>query len=166
MAFLTGCSRSPSTAYAVPLAPAPSRAGAFCLERLRMWKLRPGIQPRNGMNFPNGAACGNCVPDLALRMGCAFPLEPSAEITSQNWHSERDVLSFLGPRRKLRPGIQSRSGMRYPDRPSTGSCVPESCLRMGCVFRWPVVWKAHPSLSVYSGMRFPLKDSTGKRVPF
>ena len=60
------------------------------MERLRMWKLRPGIQPRNGMNFPNGAACGNCVPDLALRMGCAFPLEPSAEITSQNWHGTAD----------------------------------------------------------------------------
>lgn len=74
------------------------------MERLRIRKLRPGIQPRNGINFPNGAACGNC--------------------------------------------------------------VPESCLRMGCVFRWPVVWKAHPSLSVYSGMRFPLKDSTGKHDPF
>lgn len=64
----TGCSRSTSNAYAGPLAPTPSRAGAFCLKR----KLCPGIQPRNGMNFPNGAACGNCIPDSTLRVGFVF----------------------------------------------------------------------------------------------
>lgn len=68
--------------------------------------------------------------------------------------------------RKLRPGIQPRNGINFPNGAACGNCVPESCLRMGCVFRWPVVWKAHPSLSVYSGMRFPLKDSTGKHDPF
>lgn len=68
--------------------------------------------------------------------------------------------------RKLYPGIQPRNGMNFPNGAACGNCVPESCLRMGCVFRWPAVWKVHPSLSVYSGMRFPLKDSTGKHDPF
>ena len=98
-------------------------------------------------------------------MGCAFPLEPSAEITFQNWHSERDVLSFLGPRRKLRPGIQSRSGMRFPDRPSTGSCVPESTLGTGCAFPWGSQRKMYPGIRPRSGMRFPERSSTGNCVP-
>ena len=70
--LLTGCSRSASTTYAAPLAPAPSRAGAFCLERLRMRKLRPRFRLQNGTYFPDRASNGNCIPDSTLRMGFVF----------------------------------------------------------------------------------------------
>lgn len=143
--MLMGCSRPAPTAYAVPLALAPSRAGAFCLERFGCsWKARPGIAAQNGTRFPDRLSGGNCDPEYGSSVGCIFRLKPQAESASRNSVSERVVLSGLS---------------------SSGNCVPESCLRMGRAFRWPVVWKVHPSLSVYSGMRFPLKDSTGKPVP-
>lgn len=108
------------------------------------------------------------------------------ETVSRNCHSERDALSLWSPRRKLRPGIQSRSGMRFPDRPSTGSCVPESTLGAGYAFRNGLqaemashsepsfrdavsarhaIWKAHPVLSAQSGTWFPQVLPTGKHVP-
>ena len=59
-------------------------------------KLHPRIPLQNGMRFPNGAACGNCLPDSSLRMGFIFQQMPGAESSSQNpgnsvirWLSER-----------------------------------------------------------------------------
>ena len=54
----TGCSRSTSTVYAAPLAPVPSRAGAFCLER----RQHPGIGAQNGVQFPERSTCGGVLP--------------------------------------------------------------------------------------------------------
>lgn len=59
-------------------------------------KLRPGMSSQNGMNFPNGAAFGNCVPDSTPRMGFIFQQRHGAESASRNpsisvvkWLSER-----------------------------------------------------------------------------
>lgn len=129
---------------------------------------------------------GGSIPELALRMGCAFllslerkacpgirlqngmpfPVERLAESSSQNMAPERDALSETAFKRKLCPRIPSQNGTHFPKQPSSGKCVPESALGMGCAFRQPAVWKVHPSLSVYSGMQFPLGASTGKSVPF
>lgn len=160
-----GCSRSTSTAYAAPLALAPSRVGAFCLERLRMRKLRPRFRLQNGTYFPDGASNGNCIPESTLGTGCAFP-----------WGSQR----------KMYPGIRPRSGMHFPERSSTGNCVPESTLGTGYTFRNGLqaeiasrsepsfrdtvsarhaIWKAHSVLSVRTGTRFPREWLLGKRGP-
>lgn len=162
MAFLTGCSRSPSTAYAVPLAPAPSRAGAFCLER----KLCPGIGAQNGMRFPVGASNGKRIPESAPGMGHTFRNSPQPETATRNRCSEWDALSGSAFKRKLHPILSLHSGTRFPQGASSGKRIPFRAPIPGCAFRLSFTWKLRPSLSVYSGMQFPLGVSTGKRVPF
>ena len=56
-------------------------------------KLHPGTSPQSGMNFPNGAACGSCVPELPLRTGRAFRMACLAETTAQFLAPERDTFS-------------------------------------------------------------------------
>lgn len=156
-----GCSRTTPTVYAAPLAPAPSRAGAFCLER----KLRPGFGAQNGMRFP---------------------FEPLAESVSRNLAPEWDGLSGWSFKRKVHPGIRAWNGTHFPEQLSTGNCVPEFRFRVGHAFRngsqaeavshsehsiWDAVsarhaiWKAHPVLSAQSGTWFPRVLPTGKCVP-
>lgn len=150
---------------------------------LRLW---PRLHREPGPFVWSASAYGNCVPDLALRKGCAFPLEPSAETTSRNPVPEWDALSGSALNRKLCPGIDARNGMRFPlglsaenvsrnqasewdalsGTSSTGNCVPESTLGVGYSFRMEPQRKLRPSLSVYSGMQFPLGASAGNRVPF
>ena len=80
---------------------------------------------------------GKCVPELALRMGCAFllslerkacpgirlqsgmcfPVRPSAETASRNARPERDALSETTLKRKLHPGIRLQNGMPFPVEP-------------------------------------------------
>lgn len=149
MAFLTGCSRSPSTAYAVPLAPAPSRAGAFCLER----KLCPRFRLQNGMRFPEQPSTGNCVPELALRMGCSFRIGLQAEIASHSESSFWDTLSarsFVG---KAHPILSIQSGTWFPRVLPTGKCVP--------------VWQAdgHKLSSPYSSISLSHFGSMVWRMP-
>lgn len=57
-------------------------------------KLNPTPEHLNGMGFPVEASSGNCSPESALRLGCNFPMGPSG---------------------KLRPGICSRNGTRFPE---------------------------------------------------
>ncbi len=57
-------------------------------------KPNPTPEHLNGMGFPVEASSGNCSPESALRLGCNFPMEPSG---------------------KLRPGICSRNGTRFPE---------------------------------------------------
>ena len=59
-------------------------------------KPNPTPEHLNGMGFPVEASSGNCSPESALRLGCNFPMEPSG---------------------KLRPGICSRNGTRFPRGP-------------------------------------------------
>ena len=56
-------------------------------------KLHPGTSAQSGMNFPNGAAGGNCVPDSSLRTGRAFRMACLAETTAQFLAPERDTFS-------------------------------------------------------------------------
>lgn len=134
-ALLTGCSRSTPTAYAAPLAPAPSRAGAFCLERLRMRKLRPGFGAQNGMRFPVEASNGKCVPEYGSSLGCIFRLKPQAETASRNSVSERVVLSGSPLNRKLCPGIMPQDGTRFPLAWPLGKRGPNRGVRFGDA--WP-----------------------------
>ena len=139
-------------------------------------KLRPGIRLQSGTGFPVGpqventsrnqaskwdalsrrASSGKCVPESSFRMGCTFPL------------------SLFG---KLRPGIGSQSGTRFPFGYALGNYVPESSSRVGCAFPlgalWETasqfarlfrdavsaegfIWKVRPVLSARTGTRFPL----------
>lgn len=162
MAFLTGCSRSPSTAYAVPLAPAPSRAGAFCLER----RLRPGIGAQNGTRFPVGASNGKRIPEFGSRVGCVFRLKPQAETASRNSVSERDELSQRGRMRKLCPGIMPQNGMRFPLAGRLESASQFECLFRDAVSAEGLNRKACPALRRDSGTRFPPGPPSGKCIPF
>lgn len=104
---------------------------------------------------------GNCVPELALGMGCSFPLGslrklrpgigsqsgtrfpvgPQAENTSRNQASKWDALSLWVRFGKLRPGIKLQSGMRFPKWPPSGNCVPEFELGVGCAFPLGALWE-------------------------
>ena len=149
----------------MPLAPAPSRAGAFCLERLRIRKLRPRFRLQNGMRFPVGASNGKCIPESAPGMGHTFRNSPQPETATRNRCSEWDALS---------------------ESPSGGNCIPFRVFILGHAFRkelrretashfehsiWDTlsarsfVGKPHPILSIQSGTWFPRVLPTGKRVP-
>ena len=72
-----------------------------------------------GTRFPNGSPGGKRVPESALRLGRSFRMMPQAETTSRNLRSEWDSFSGWRAQRKLRPGICSETGTRFPaDRPA------------------------------------------------
>lgn len=139
--MLTGRSRSTSTVCAAPLAPAPSRVGAFCLERLRIRKLRPGFDAQNGTRFP---------------------FEPLAESASRNSAPEWDALSGWSFKRKVHPGIRAWNGAHFPEQPSTGNCVPEFRFRVGWRFRLNPLAESHPRIDARSGTQFP--DGTSAEI--
>lgn len=158
--------RSTPTAYAALLAPAPSRAGAFCLEHLRIRKLRPRFRLQNGMRFPERASSGNCVPELALRMGCAFRIGLQAEIASHSESSFWDTLSarsFVG---KAHPIPSAYSGMRFPVVVHLETAAQFERLFRDAVSAGRFNRKACPVLGLDSGTRFPLGMPFGKRIPF
>ena len=72
-----------------------------------------------GTRFPNGSPGGKRVPESALRLGRSFRMTPLAETTTRNLSSEWDSFSGWRAQRKLRPGICSETGTRFPaDRPA------------------------------------------------
>ena len=103
----------------------------FCLER----KLCPGIGAQNGVRFPDRPSTGNCVPEFGSKAGCALPLAWVSETASRNQAWKWDALSEQVLKRKLHPGIDAQNGMRFPERTSTGNCVPDLDLRPGPAFR-------------------------------
>lgn len=155
-ALLTGCSRSTSTTYAAPLAPAPSRAGAFCLERLRMRKLRPRFRLQNGTRFPVGASNGKRVPESGLRTGHAFRRRPQAETVFRIRRSEWDAFSGSALKRKLRPGIAAQNGMHFPPEPLTETASRNSAPEWDTFSGTALKRKLRPVLRPDSGTRFPL----------
>lgn len=66
-------------------------------------KLRPSISLQSGMNFPAEPSGGKFIPELTLRVGHGFRIEPQ---------------------RKLRPSLSVYSGMRFPLKGSTGKYIP------------------------------------------
>lgn len=108
------------------------------------WKVRPGIWLQRGMRFPVGASNGKCIPESAPGMGHTSRNSPQPETATRNRRSERDALS-LGAlsenvsrnqasewdalsgtvlNRKLCPRIDIRNGICFPERPSSGNCIP------------------------------------------
>lgn len=77
-------------------------------------KLHPTPERQNGMGFPVEASSGNCVPELALRLGCNFPIEPLGETAARNLRPKRDAVS---------PRTESAA------RPSSKSSVFLRCMR-------------------------------------
>ena len=74
---------------------------------------------QGGTRFPDGSPGGKRVPEFALRLGCSFRMMPQAESTSRNLSSEWDSFSRWRAQRKMRPGICSENGTRFPaDRPA------------------------------------------------
>lgn len=89
--------------------------------------------------------------------------------------------------RKLRPVLDADSGTHFPQRASSGNCVPFSASIPGCSFPKDLVpesvshsepsnrdvlsakgfiRKPHPALHLNSGMPLPQSPSTRSRVPF
>lgn len=108
---------------------------------------------------------GNCIPELAPRMGCSFPLEPSVEIASRNPAPEWDALSGWSFKRKLHPGIRAWNGTHFPVvvHLETASQFERSFWDTLSVR--PTIRKVHPVLSVQTGTRFPPAWLLGKHVP-
>lgn len=57
------------------------------------------------------------------------------ESASRNMASAWDAFSGWGFKRKAHPGIRAWNGTHFPERSSTGNCVPEFHSRVGCRFR-------------------------------
>ena len=92
-------------------------------DALSQWRPRrkahPGIRAQTGTWFPDGASSGNCDPESCRRVGHAFPMAAQAESASRNLSSEWDSFSRWRAQRKIRPGICSENGTRFPaDRPA------------------------------------------------
>lgn len=74
-------------------------------------KPHPTPERQNGMGFPVEASSGNCVPELALRLGRIFPIEPLGETAARNLRPKRDAVS---PRTEsaARPSSKSSAFLR------------------------------------------------------
>ena len=78
-----------------------------------------------GTRFPNGSPGGKRIPESALRLGRSFRMMPQAETASRSLSSEWDSFSGWRAQRKLRPGICSETGTRFPaDRPDPSTPKP------------------------------------------
>lgn len=67
-------------------------------------KLRPGISLQSGMPFPAEPSGGKYIPELTLRVGHGFRIEPQ---------------------RKLRPSLSVQAGTRFPLAWPLGKCGPD-----------------------------------------
>ncbi len=108
---------------------------------------------------------GKRVPELALRMGCAFRLELQTESASRNPRLEWDTLSGTALNRKLRPGIDAQNGMRFPNRLQAEIASHSESSFWDTLSARSFVGKPCPILSTQSGTWFPRVLPTGKRVP-
>ena len=81
-----------------------------------------------GTRIPNGSPGGKRIPESALRLGRSFRMMPQAETASRNLSSEWDSFSGWWAQRKLRPGIYSETGTRFPADRSTLSAPKSSAL--------------------------------------
>ena len=70
-------------------------------------------------------------PSFVVLAAGGMPAESVSRISAPEW----DAVSGSGLKRKLHPGTSAQTGTHFPDRPSSGSCVPDSSSRVGCRFR-------------------------------
>lgn len=115
---------------------------------LHLW---PQLHREPGPFVWSASACGSCVPDFGSRMGRTFRTGLQTETVSRIRRSEWDAFSGRGLKWKVCPGIWLQPGMHFPVEASTGSCVPESCLRMERAFRWRGRWEN--TAQIGGGMR-------------
>ena len=111
-------------------------------------------------------------PSVVVLVASGMPVESVSQISAPEW----DVVSESALKRKLHPGTSAQTGTHFPDRPSSGSCVPDSGSRVGCRFRlrylaeavswnraseWDALsrqelkWKLRPGFGAQNGTRFP-----------
>lgn len=91
---------------------------------------------QGGTCFPNGGPGGKSIPESALRLGRSFRMTHQAETASRNLSSEWDAFSGWRAQRKMRPGICSENGTRFPGGGPSGKLIPESRLKLGHTFRF------------------------------
>ena len=72
------------------------------------------LATQTGTRFPNGSPGGKSIPESALRLGRSFRMTHQAESASRNLSSEWDSFSRWRAQRKMRPGICSENGTRFP----------------------------------------------------
>ena len=66
----------------------------------------------------------------------------------------------------MRPGIDDRNGIRFPEQPSSGNCIPEFMLGMGHTVLLTLERKVGPGILPQKGTQFPFGRGFGKSVPF
>ena len=79
-------------------------------------------------------------------MGCAFPLEPSAETAFRNWPPKLDTLSAGHVIWKMHPSLSAYSGMRFPLGVTSGRHIPVWALELGRIFRWRGCWESRSQI--------------------
>lgn len=109
-------------------------------------KACPGFDARNGMSFPDRTPSGKRVPFRGFRMGCAFPLEPSAETAFRNWPPKWDTLSAGHVIWKMHPSLSAYSGMRFPLGVTSGRHIPVWAFELGRIFRWRGCWESRSQI--------------------
>lgn len=77
-------------------------------------KIHPRISAQTGMQFPDDASSGNCIPESVLRLGRSFRMTHQAETASRNPASNWDTLSA------------SPAASKKPVRPPSQNWVEES----------------------------------------
>ena len=73
-------------------------------------KIHPGIPAQTGMQFPDDASSGNCIPESVLRLGRSFRMTHQAESTSRNSASNWDALSASPAASKNLRALHSKTG--------------------------------------------------------
>lgn len=129
----------------------------------------------SGITLLGGKACPRMAgtgPSVVVLVASGMPVESVSQISAPEW----DVVSESALKRKLHPGTSAQTGTHFPDRPSSGSCVPDSGSRVGCRFRlrylaeavswnraseWDALsrqelkWKLRPGFKPRNGTCFP-----------
>ena len=99
---------------------------------------------QNGLQFPVEVLSGKHIPESALGMGRTFR---------------------TGPRRKARPGIGARNGMRFPDGALAETATRNSRSEWDVVSGWSLQRKLRPGIWLQTGVRFPNKAARGNCDP-
>ena len=120
---------------------------------------------QSGTHFPNGDLGGKPVPEYRLRLGRSFRMTPQAETASRNRATERDTLSQWRLKRKLRPGIDTQNGMRFPDGLLAESSSRNPRSERDILSGWLLRRKLRPRICPETGTRFPNGDPGGNCDP-
>lgn len=110
---------------------------------------------QSGMHFPNGGLGGNPIPEYRLRLGRSFRMMPQAETATRNRATERDTLSQWRLKWKVRPGIDTQNGMRFPEELLAESSSRNPCSERDTLSQWRSKRKAHPGIPPQTGTRLP-----------